>query len=77
MKRKVMEESIINNKKSIGSKYKILIYISISMLALILSFIVNIIFKLDKSISYVEFSLIFIKSFNFILSILALGSCLI
>lgn len=77
MKRKVMEESIINNKKTIGSKYKMLIYVSVGMLALILSFIVNIIFKLDKSISYVEFPLIFIKSFNFILSILALGSCLI
>ena len=47
------------------------------MLTLISLIFINIIFKLDKNMTYTGVALVFIKSFNSILSILALGSCLI
>ncbi|MBP3914372.1 MULTISPECIES: HAMP domain-containing sensor histidine kinase [unclassified Clostridium] len=71
-----MVENIIN-KKLREIKEKPILYINIIMLTLISLIFINIIFKLDKNMTYTGVALVFIKSFNSILSILALGSCLI
>ena len=57
-----MVENIIN-KKLREIKEKPILYINIIMLTLISLIFINIIFKLDKNMTYTGVALVFIKSF--------------
>ncbi|WP_250673569.1 HAMP domain-containing sensor histidine kinase (plasmid) [Paraclostridium ghonii] len=67
---------IINREYTINEK-RLLIYVIFSMLALSIVIIATVFFKDNMNPNYLESTLYFIKLFNFMISILGIGSCLI
>lgn len=67
---------IIDRKYPVN-KNNLLIYVILSMLALSIIIIANVFFKDNIEPNYLQSTLHFIKYFNFMISILGVGSCLI
>ena len=72
-----MINNIISDKGIIEREKRIFEQIAFSVLIISCIYIFNIFSKIGQEISYLESTLLFIRSFSSILSLLAFGSCLI